>query len=580
MSDSQFRGMVALAVVLTGSAVYLNTFDGQWVWDDVSSVLLHKSVQAPARLWHGEAPATQDAPGSIPGSILQLFREDQHAYGRGQGNFYRPLVSLNFALDFFLAYRPGVPAEPSGLPALSAFVFHGSNLAWHLAAACLMLALLHRWKAPRFVQMAAPLLFVAHPLHTEAVAYISGRADMMSAALVFAALVFAFSEAAAPRRQAEWALALLCLAGALCAKESSAIAPLLALAVLPLSCMPFEAGWKKRLLMRALPVLALGVVALIYLALRSTVLKFAPGQAGAESPFGQRLFEALQAFALYGVALFMPSGLHMERSLAGVPAWVAGAGALMLAGCVALLVAAVRQGWRGVAMGMAWFLIAWLPISGLFPLNAPMAEHWMYVPMAGFWWAMTELLWMGAARFRDRRPWTEPVAACAVLLLLLQLCGLSAARNNEWGSNERLFRATLRENADTFRVHYNLAVAYQDLLGNPAGARRHYQDALRLILRAGSSNPSMASSRDDVEVSLGKTLLAQRDYPGAARYFGAVLERRADPAYAAEAVLGLGKCLLALGNLGPAHHYLEQAARINPALQPEAFALLEGAPIR
>jgi hypothetical protein len=50
---------------------------------------------------------------------------------------------------------------------------------------------LHTLNAPRFVQALVPLLFVVHPLHTEAVAYISGRADMMSAIGIFAALCFA-----------------------------------------------------------------------------------------------------------------------------------------------------------------------------------------------------------------------------------------------------------------------------------------------------------------------------------------------------------------------------------------------------
>ena len=76
------------AVVLAAAcAAYLNTLDGEWVWDDVSSVLLHKHVQEPAK-------------------FFQLFREDQHAFGRGQGNFYRPLVAASFMVDYAISGGP------------------------------------------------------------------------------------------------------------------------------------------------------------------------------------------------------------------------------------------------------------------------------------------------------------------------------------------------------------------------------------------------------------------------------------------------------------------------------------------
>jgi hypothetical protein len=40
----------AWLVACAGVLAYANTFDGTWVWDDASSVLLHEHVQAPARV--------------------------------------------------------------------------------------------------------------------------------------------------------------------------------------------------------------------------------------------------------------------------------------------------------------------------------------------------------------------------------------------------------------------------------------------------------------------------------------------------------------------------------------------------
>ena len=78
-----FLWTVALLLALACVLAYANTFRGEWVWDDASSVLLHKHVRD-------------------PGKFFQLFREDQHAFGRGEGNFYRPLVSVSFMADYWL----------------------------------------------------------------------------------------------------------------------------------------------------------------------------------------------------------------------------------------------------------------------------------------------------------------------------------------------------------------------------------------------------------------------------------------------------------------------------------------------
>ena len=67
VTEAQFRALTVVAVCALGFLAYANTFQGEFVWDDVSSVLLHQRVQ--------------DASFS---SFKQLFKEDQHAYAGGQ----------------------------------------------------------------------------------------------------------------------------------------------------------------------------------------------------------------------------------------------------------------------------------------------------------------------------------------------------------------------------------------------------------------------------------------------------------------------------------------------------------------
>jgi protein O-mannosyl-transferase len=575
MQATTFRNLVLLALLLVGSVAYLNTFEGEWVWDDASSVLLHESVQAPTRLLHEGAGM-----GAALEACQQLFREDQHAYGKGQGNFYRPLVSLSFAADYFLTYRPPLPGAPKPKRTdLDPFVFHGGNLLWHVAAAALLFLLLCRLEAPRFVSAAVALLYVVHPLHTEAVAYISGRADMMSATFIYAALFLCLSPASGMRQYGAWLLALLCFAAGLCSKESTAIFPFILLGVTLLrpredTTIPV---WKET---KFLPVALSAIVLIGYVLLRLTLLKFNTAQAGSTPPFSERLMEAGQALAFYLKVLFVPTGLHMEQSLADVPAWTAFVGFLFLAALVLLLITALRHGWARIAMGVVWFIAAWAPISGLFPLNAPMAEHWMYVPMAGFWWALMELLWRGVSNTAPRaQPWATGFAAIAVYALILGFTVLTVQRNQDWHDNERLYTATLKENPDTQRVHYNLAVTYEDLLNNSAGARRHYEAAREILRRAGELSTS--DTQTEIRLSLGRVCYRERNYAMALQHFGSILQRSAstNQSVQLQAQIGAAHSLLAMGNLGPAMQYLYQLSTLNPQLAQYVQPVLEGAPL-
>jgi len=566
MTEPQVRLIVVAAVIVAGCAAYINTLDGEWVWDDASSVLLHKHVQDPSK-------------------FVQLFREDQHAFGRGAGNFYRPLVSASFMLDYALSYDARQDADPGApYPRVKPFVFHLTNLFWHLAAALLLLALLTRMAAPPFVCAAVPLLFVVHPLHTEAVAYISGRADMMSATFMFAGLCCALYEGPPPRRGVAWALSTLCCCAALLSKESSFIFPfllLLFILVRPVTAStPEQKKWAYGL--RAAPAAMAALVMVVYGILRMTALRFAEAAPGPQSTFGTRLVETGQAFAFYLRVLFWPTGLHMEQSLAGTPVWTALLGSTLLGLCVAALAAAWAGKQHRIALGMGWFLLTWLPISGLFPLNAPMAEHWMYVPMAGFWWAVTEALWLAAKGPTLRRAAVAAVYALGVLFIVL-----TVQRNRDWHSNERLFRATLRENPSTLRVNYNLAVAYEDILHNDPGARRHHEAVLALHeaqKRARSVDGDTSYLLEDeieVHLSLGRILARQGEYQRALQHFGPVTTLAKSEKYRAEvslAALGLGQCFLALGEVARANAYLQQATSLNPGLGPKVQAVFAGEP--
>ena len=547
--ETALRWAAVLAIVAAGLIAYASSFRNEFVWDDASSVQLNKHVQDPKM-------------------FFQLFREDQHPFGRGQGNFYRPLVAASFMLDYWLAFDPAAQKADSPLPHVSTALFHFTNTAWHVAAALLLFALLTRIQAPGFVRFTVPVLYVVHPLHTEAVTYISGRADSMSAAFLLAALWFALYEGRLPRVVTARVLSALCFIGGLMSKEAATIFPFILL--LFIVALPVEsANRKKAYLVRGVPFAVSALILAVYAYLRMTVLHFSSGSATPSTTFGHRLAETCQAFALYVKLIFAPTGLHMERTLDGVSGWTTFAGALLIILCLAALVAAFVHKQRRVALGIGWFLLAWLPISGLFPLNAPMAEHWLYVPLMGFLWAFTELLLDASENPR----WRAVVAGAAWILCVVFIA-MTSARNAAWRDNETIFRDTLAKNPKSARVHFNLAVTYEDILKNVPGAKRHYEAVIALYKAQKKSKGSEVLYDDELEAhnSLGKICLQQGDFPSAAEHYRTILSVSATGNRAplvASAAVGLGRCFLASGDMQRAGELFKKALQLEPGLKGE-----------
>ncbi len=565
ISETRFRWMVFLAVSLVCCAAYVNTMEGDWVWDDASSVLLHKHVQD-------------------LGQFFQLFREDQHAFGRGQGNFYRPLVAASFMSDYFFSggSHPDDAAEEPEASDVSPVLFHLTNLLLHLAAALLLWRLLCGLGSPRPVQVLVPLIYVVHPLHTEAVAYISGRADMMSAAALFAALCFVNLSFRPGKSIFGLVASAVCFVLGLLSKESSLIYPVLLVVLLPVMAAKTSGdenhGRPSRFQM-LLPVMVAAAILAVYLLLRSTLLRFAEGTASIPASFPQRLYETMQALGLYLKLLFVPVHLHMERVLDTEPSWYAVLGIGFLAALVVAIIWSWRTGNKRIAAGFSWFLVSWLPVSGIFPLNAPMAEHWMYVPMAGFWWAVIEVVF---ALFRA--PLARRVLYIVLVGLVVLFAGMTARRNLDWRDNVTLFRSTLERNPNSARVHFNLAVTYEDIEHNYAGARRHYERYLELQARRRAQLPGQAFALDEeveARLSLGEVLMGLQEYQEAVGVFAPLVQLADMEAWksaAAFASLNTAEAMLALGEISQSNAYFDRAIRLDPKLMNTIENILSGAP--
>ncbi|MFM7142386.1 MAG: hypothetical protein ACKO2K_10795, partial [Alphaproteobacteria bacterium] len=140
----------ALAVAILAAVValaYGRAPGGAFVFDD------HALVE--------ENPLVRESPARVG----TLFGRD----GEAAGWAYRPVRVLSYRVDHLLA------------GGLDPRVFHLSNVLWHLATTIALFFLARATIGSDPAALVAAALFAAHPLGSEAVAYVSGRRDLVCA---------------------------------------------------------------------------------------------------------------------------------------------------------------------------------------------------------------------------------------------------------------------------------------------------------------------------------------------------------------------------------------------------------------
>jgi tetratricopeptide (TPR) repeat protein len=471
------RFVILLLCILGALAAYAPALGGGLVWDDTYLV--------------GENPFFK--------SPIFFFESFRHwLFFDSFSTYYRPVQNWSYLLDYWL-WRGNTAG------------YHLTNIALHATAGFLLCVLLQSL-LPAILKRDAPalvgrssvtalfiaLLWVVHPVHNAAVAYISGRADSLAAVFALLAWLLALraEEARTRGSRAAWSAA----AGgtmlvALCAKE---IALMWLVLFLAHRWCYGRSGLRGKVVVTGAVLVVLASYALLHsLPAPRVAMEDAP-----PAPLAARTLLMLRALGDYTGLMFYPAKLYMERSLAEEGAYRSAAfwrthargEWLSLIGLLALLGAGWLCRWRapGRALriaGAAWFGIAFLPISNLFPLNAEVAEHWIYLASIGFLilLAGTVLAWPP----RTRR------GACAVAMLAIVALGSrTAVRSGDWVDAETFCLRTMRDGGASPRILGTLAGIY--------GRRGDWPKQEQVLRRTLERFPDFTPARIQLGICLAK----------------------------------------------------------------------------
>lgn len=459
---------------------------------------------------------------------------------------FRPLVNVSYAFDRLIW---GV--RPLG--------YHLTSLLWHALNATLVLRLGARAAEdsngrgaasldPTAVGIAAGALFAVHPLLSEAVAYASGRSELVAGTFFLCGLL-------AARRWfrgdgAVWAFGYLaCLGLALAAKESGAALVVVAWLYDALLGGEKAGGrWRRAWLHGGLLLLGLAAAAYrlhAYLATEMVHL---------DRGFGVQLRTEAVVLWRYMRLLALPYG----QSLIHPAQLIASPFDPRLLAAIAGLAAAAWLLWRGrrrvplVVLGCGWFVAALAP-SSVVPLFELMSEHRLYVAVAGLalaagaGWA----LWQGRP---SARLWARAALAAAIVILL----ALTVSRNRVWADTVTLWRDASAKAPLTWAPRYALADALRARDGC-AAAVPVYRQALELKPGDGATL-----------TNLGTCLAVMRNYAEAE----AVLEQAlAVQPQSANLLNNLGQLARLTGRPALARERFAAALAIDPRHAPTRISL-------
>ena len=425
----------ALAVILLVVAAYSRTLDVPLLFDDIGSIERNERIQLTEL---------------DPGALFDILVERR-----------RPLAYFSLALNHLAG-----GLEPRG--------YHIVNIALHALTGVLVL-LFSRLIFRRALHLAgrlAPavpggeitlatlsaLLFVAHPIQTQAVTYIVQRMSVLATLFyVLALLLFVLGRerSAGPGRLLLWVGCVFCGVLAMGSKPIAAPLPVAIFGIEWFFYRDLSGAWLRRQLRWLAPLGGAGVgLGWVYWTKVSAI-----GYADFDFTLWERLLTQFRVVGILYPSLLVwpaPSCLNLLHEISTSRSLLEPAstllGLLLLLGVASATVFLSRRE-RVLGFALLWYILHLLIESSFLPL-AMVYEHRLYLPMVGVSLGCVWLLF----RICSPRPGIAVVLALASIALLATT---SHVRNQTWRDPVRFWDDVVTKSPKNPKAVYNLGVAYE-----------------------------------------------------------------------------------------------------------------------
>ncbi|XP_076343835.1 protein O-mannosyl-transferase Tmtc3-like isoform X2 [Tachypleus tridentatus] len=504
--DSKVKTEHYILVSLAACVCYLNSLQCGFAFDDMSAIRDNRDLRP-------QTPITNLFWNDFWGT--PIHKEHSH-------KSYRPLCVLTFRLNY-------------AMHELNPIGFHFVNVGLHVIV-CIFYLRVCRMILPELASLVAAVFFAVHPIHTEAVTGVVGRAETLSSVLFLLAFIAYTKCMTGKERNTEWSLLLesifLMTLATLCKEQGITVVGL---------CCTYEVFVAQKLRLPDLlrifqnlmtskspppPWLRDAVIRLVILIGSALLLlvgrvkvmgaqlpvftKFDNPAAVAETPVRQLTYNYLLPVNAW--LMLFPCDLCCDWTMGTIPLVESFRDPRNLFSIVFYLFFVLLV-WNAlnsdddhsevVVMSLSFVVFPFLPASNLFfPVGFVVAERVLYTPSMGF----CMLVAYGWYLLLEKTHW-KPFLWGLLVFVLLTHSFKTMTRNLDWESEYTIFMAGLRVNRQNAKLYNNV--------GHALESQENFKEALQYFIKASRAQP------DDIgaHINVGRTFNNLQQYDEAEQAF-------------------------------------------------------------
>ncbi|GAB0098958.1 Protein O-mannosyl-transferase TMTC4 [Sergentomyia squamirostris] len=575
-NNQKFPKIVIKFIFLALASIicYGGHLDGDYVFDDTVAIVKNADVTGRS-------------------SLTEVFQHDFWGFNitdSSSHKSYRPLTILTFRLEH-------------SLYGLDAFRMKSVNLGLHILVSCLIVPFwgcIFSSKEDDLVGFGAALMFAIHPVHTEAVSGVVGRAELLVASLFLTSLIIYTSQivrkplgiGSVGSFLVFFTLAIL----AVFFKENGITISLMAIAlevilntnlIQKMLNRKFSLKFPKEVAFRIIALMIFcGILVILRLWImdfQSPTFKVMDNPVAASESLIIKCLSQLYLYALNYWIMLCPDWLSFDWALGSIRL----VESLDDIRCLPIVIFLVFLGgllWTSVKsqeqlVALSLIVIPFLPASGIIKLGFVIAERILYISSIGHCFLISlsvQKLYRIFPKFRK------------LFFVVLILCGFifvarTRMRAHEWTSEDLLFTSALRVCPNNAKVHYNIARLATDV-GDRGKAFKFYHQAIDLFPEYESAIMNLGNLYREIgEFQTAEKLLLRsvellEEFPAAWMNLGivqAALKKYDKSLESYEKALKYRKnyptCLYNMGNLfiemkktSMAHQFWSEAISLNP----------------
>ena len=547
-----------LVIVFIGVLIYSNTFYAEFTLDDMPYIVENPAIKDFSYFWE-------------PSKVLEL-----NHIGKGYRTAFitRIVTHFTFALNY-------------NLHKLNVFGYHLFNILVHITNGLLVYFLIRLiFQTPYFSKTksgyapAPPLtqklfaffsalIFVGHPIQTQAITYISQRFASLAALFYLLSLLSYIKARLSDTNQKKYILYGLSLIAAIIAmlvKEVSFTLPV----IIMLSELMFfnEKLRKKAILLLPFALTMLVIPTILLMAHGSSFsignmdnsMKSLTSTSATDVTRWDYFFTQFGVILTYIRLLFLPINQNLDyeypiyRSFFIPEVFIPFVFLLLLfsLGCYFYYRSGnskreYRYGIRLISFGILWFFITLSVESSIVVLRNVIFEHRLYLPSVGFVICVMAAISM-VVNVINKRTAGRVVTTCIAVVIFV-LAGTTYARNSVWRNNIVLWEDVVHKSPQKARPHHNLGVAY--------AKQGRMEEAIKEYIISIKMDPENAIAHNDLALAygaLGRMEEAQREH---------AIARKLKPGFV-KAHNNLGFMYMSQGRTEEAINEYLLAIKINP----------------